>query len=152
MPQIVATFSHYGLAHAVFEQLRQFGIPLHYHNIISLEHGNDINNDRFFHLLQQGSCLLNFEVQEEDFIFVYEVICSFGGTFEILHNEVLQRMYQIPEESYEQNIKSQSKEKLANNLRNDLLADDVYIDPNIGIGDYDLLHPIFEEYDDEYMD
>lgn len=152
MPQIIACFPHYGLAYAVYDELHHYGIRIDPNDIISMEHGNYINNDRFFHLLQQGYCLLKLEVTEDDFIFVYEVICAFGGNFELLHNEVFQRMYQIPEESYEQFHKRQVKENAQQKSRYDLLDDEAYIDPNIGLGDYDLLNPIFDEYEDEYLD
>lgn len=132
---VTAVFVNEGLAAATLAALAEIGID------------NEMT-------MNQGSKIIQSTPTEDEWIAVYEVICSFGGEIQFTANdyEVINKMYHIPEESYEHDepltTKEISETGTLGNL-NDQLADNAFIDPNFGIGNQDLLIPFLDPSNDD---
>lgn len=148
--QITAIFPNNELASASINILNDFGLNHSY-----LENDQELIQDPYLqHKLNQGATIIYFNVHDDQRIAAHEIIYSFAGELYDTNIEVINRMYNIPEESYEKEpeplIQGNTTESGTLGNPNDQLDDDAYIDPNIGIGNYDLLIPFIEQQ--EYIE
>lgn len=99
---------------------------------------------------------IQLRVHTDQIIAAYEIVRSFSGELITPYfEEVMHAMYNIPEESFEtdaaDDLESAKQKHEVGTLGYpfDLLNDNAYIDPNIGLGDHDLLIPFMEPEEQE---
>lgn len=150
--RMTAIFTSEELAYATIQMLMNLGLD---HHIKVLNEINPLQcQDKQYlqHKLNQGATILTIDVPDENWITIYEVIHSYAGeTYsQISETEVINSMYNIPEDELKQvNGDLNQYEVGTYGYPYDQLDDDAYIDPNIGIGNYDLLIPFIEEQKNE---
>ncbi len=134
--EVIAIFENEEIASAAIHFLQQIG------STASI--GSSVSKEK-----QDASVMVIINTEVENEIAIYEIIRSFSGEYDpnTYNVGVMNSMYNIPEESYEDN----ETEPIENEFEVgtlgypfDLLNDDAYIDPNIGLGDHDLLIPFME--------
>lgn len=164
---ITAIFHNLEFARAAYQILEDYSFPKRV-KVFSRENQDQIQqyeqldeNDYLQHCLNQGAGVIQLETDHDNWIAAHEILRSLAG--EVYHHndmdEVFQEMYQIPNEADGENremreVEGENLEELKDEVGTygypyDLLDDNAYIDPNIGVGDHDLLKPYYPPHEYE---